>query len=104
MDTIIVPTTPPVTADGLKAPFTTVTIAAGISVMFKKNQRYTEDQIDHRHNGTIIWLTVAIRFRPPMRIAATQAARIREEITTAQEYSPRNGIFTQFDLFGSKKF
>jgi hypothetical protein len=39
-----------------------------------------------------------------MRIAATQAARIREEITTAQEYSPRNGIFTQFDLFGSKKF
>ena len=40
----------------------------------------------------LIQLTVAIRFKPPIRIAATQNARIREETTTATEYCPKNGI------------
>ena len=39
----------------------------------------------------MIWLTLAILLTPPIKTAATQKERIREAMTTDQEYSPRNG-------------
>ena len=52
----------------------------------------------------MIWLTLAILLTPPIKTAATQKERIREAMTTDQEYSPRNGrIFTVKASFGSKK-
>ena len=54
-------------------------------------------------NGTITWLTLAIRLIPPISTAATQNARIRDAITTDQEYFPKNMMLTQCLLFGSKK-
>ena len=54
--------------------------------------------------GTIIWLTLAIRFTPPISTAATQNASTSEAMTTDHEYSPRNGkTFTVCWFLGSKK-
>ena len=54
-------------------------------------------------NGTITWLTLAIRLIPPIKTEATQNAKTKDEITTDHEYSPKNGRFTQCALAESKK-
>ena len=91
-------------AFGENSAFTIVANAAGTAVILHTTSTSTNTIYITAIKGTIIWLTLAIRFTPPISTAATQNASTSEAMTTDHEYSPRNGkTFTVCWFLGSKK-
>ena len=91
-------------AFGENAAFTIVANAAGTAVILHTTSTSTNTVYITAMKGTIIWLTLAIRFTPPISTAATQNASTSEAMITDHEYSPRNGkTFTVCWFLGSKK-
>ena len=101
--TSILPTAPPVIAFGENAASIIVTNAAGTFVILVITRIKTNTTYIIAINGTIIWLTLAILFTPPISTAITHNASIRLAITTDHEYSPIKGMFTQCTFSGSNK-
>ena len=91
---IILPTIPPVTADGLNAPLTTKATAAGIFPALEKIRIRAKAIYAIAMKGTTTVATDEIRFIPPIRTSPTQTASITDVIITEREYSPTRGIFT----------
>ena len=94
MATIMLPTIPPVTACGLKAPLTMVTNAAGICFTLHTRSKTLKTTYITAIKGTTTCDTFAILLIPPIKTSATHTLSTREAITTVHEYVPIPGIVT----------
>ena len=83
--TVMLPTIPPVTAAGLKAPLTISTIAPGTAVMFVTTSKSADNMYTAAMNGTITCDTLAILLMPPITTRATHNVTRSPAITTEIE-------------------
>ena len=92
--TIMLPTTPPVTALGLNAPLTIVTNAAGICFTLHTRSITLKNTYITAIKGTTTCDTFAILLIPPISTSATHTLSTRDAVTTVHEYVPIPGIVT----------